>query len=241
LVIQVCRLAWRTARRDKKDHISAENPFAEVKIFYKPKETRPVTNTELQKFVSAADAAGARSLGTAAMIAFFWLQRQTDILNRLTWSHYRPPDAPDCVRIFHHKTGELVTQPLYDEDGTPLCPELMHRLDSAPRFGSLIVMRDESDRWRKIYLPWKEDYFRHRVAQIRAAAAIDPEVKFMGLRHGGIVEGADAGLTDAELRAQSGHVTNSALLRYAQDTPKQRRVGARKRLDARTKRGNLSE
>ena len=42
------------------------------------------------------------------MIAFFWLQRQEDILARLTWSHYRPADAPDKVRIFHHKTGELV-------------------------------------------------------------------------------------------------------------------------------------
>ena len=63
----------------------------------------------------------------------------------------------------------------------------------------------------------------------------------MGLRHGGNVEGADAGLTDAQLRALSGHLTTAALLRYAQTSKEQRRVGARKRLEARTKRGNLSE
>ena len=40
--------------------------------------------------------------------------------------------------------------------------------------GTLIVMRDKLDRRRKTYLPWKEDYFRHRVAEIRTAAGIDP-------------------------------------------------------------------
>jgi hypothetical protein len=79
--------------------------------------------------------------------------------------------------------------PLYDVDGTALWPELMERLDSAPRRGTLIVMRDKPDRKRKSYLPWKEDYFRHRVS----------------LRHGGNTEGADAGLSDAQLRALSGH------------------------------------
>jgi hypothetical protein len=90
-------------------------------------------------------------------------------------------------------------------------------------------------------LPWKEDYFRHRVAEIRAAAGVDPEAKFMGLRHGGNIEGAEANLTDAQLRALSGHRTTAALLRYAQATEAQRRVAARKRLESRTKRGNLSE
>ena len=44
---------------------------------------------------------------------------------RLSWSQYRPADAPDIVRIFHHKTGKLVDMPLYDEDRTVLSPELM--------------------------------------------------------------------------------------------------------------------
>jgi hypothetical protein len=66
-------------------------------------------------------------------------------------------------------------------------------------------------------------------------------VKFMGLRHGGNVEGANAGLSDAQLRALSGHRTTAALLRYAQTTHTQRRIAARKRLEARTNKGNLSE
>ena len=42
------------------------------------------------------------------MIAYYWLQREEDIVKRFSWSHYRPVDAPDVARIFHHKTGELV-------------------------------------------------------------------------------------------------------------------------------------
>jgi hypothetical protein len=241
LCAAVCKTAWNVARRDHPKVVPAENPFSGVRLEYKAAPTRPVTHEELLRFVAAADRAGERSLGTAAMIAFFWVQRQADIISRLTWGHYRPSEAPDQVKIFHHKTGELTALPLYDDDGTVLWPELMQRLDAAPRFGTLIVTRDEPDRRRKVHLPWREDYFRHRVAAVRQAAGIDPEAKFMGLRHGGNIEGADAGLSDAQLRALSGHRTTAALLRYAQATDKQRRAGARKRLEARTKKGNLSE
>ena len=237
LAMVCCRTAWNWARRDKPEVIPTSNPFAGVDMGeYKAKPTRPVTHAELLRFVKAADEDGDSSIGTAAMIAFYWLQRETDIIGRLSWSqHYRPAENPNIARIYHHKTTELVEMPLHDEDGTVLWPELMVRLDTATRRGTLIVMRDQPDRRRKTYLPWKEDYFRHRVAEIRAAAGIDPEVKFMGLRHGGNTEGADADLTDQQLRALSGHRTATMTILYARQTMKQRREGARKRLVATSK------
>jgi hypothetical protein len=241
LVMQYCRRAWNVAWREKPDHVPTANPFKKMDIAYRAKPTRPVSYAELMRLVKAADDADESSIGTAAMIAFFWLQREIDILTRLTWTHYRPDDAPACARIFHHKTGELIDLPLYDYDGTALWPELTERLDAAARRGTLIVMHDRADRRRKVFLPWNEHHFRHRVAAHRATAGVDPAAKFMGLRHGGNVEGADAGLTDAQLRALSGHRTITALIRYAQSTTQQRRAGARKRLEARTKKGNLSE
>jgi integrase len=242
MCMAVCKVAWNVAMRDRPDLVPALNPFAKIDLSaYRPKATRPVTPDELQRFVAAADAASEHSIGTAAMIAFYWLQRQVDILSRFQWTAYRPKDAPEVVRVFHHKTGEMVSLPLFDEDGTALWPELMTRLDAAPHRGTLIVTRDEPDRNRKIHLPWGEDYFRHRVAAIRAAAGIDPDVKFMGLRHGGNTAAADAGLTDAQLRALSGHRSAAMTQLYAKQTTKQRQMGARKLLDARTNRGNLSE
>jgi len=239
--MRVCQRAWNVAWRDKAGQVPNINPFTKMDLEYEAKVTRPVSHAELVKFVEAADQAGELSIGTAAMIAFYWLQREEDILTRLSWRHYRPAEAPHIVRIFHHKTRKLVDLPLFDDDGTSLWPELMARLDATAKRGTLIVIRDKLDRRRKVHLPWKEDYFRHRVAAIRAAAEIDPAAKFMGLRHGGNTEGADADLTDTQLRALSGHKTANMTVIYARETMKQRRAGARKRLEARTKGGNLSE
>jgi integrase len=241
LSVTVCKRAWNVARRDKPKIVPWENPFQKMEISYDPKTTRPVTHDELTLFVKAADEMGECSVGTAAMIAYYWLQREEDIIGRLSWSHYRPLDAPDVARIFHHKTGQLVDIPLYDEDGTVLWPELMERLDSSPRYGTLIVTRDRLDRRRKIHLPWKADYFRHRVAAVRTAAGIDFEAKFMGLRHGGNTEGGNADLTDSQIRALSGHNTSAMTALYTKQTMRQRRAGARKRLEERTKGGNLSK
>ena len=241
LTVTVCKRAWNVARRDKPKVVPWANPFDKMELAYKPTPTRPVTHEELTRFVKAADEAGEHSLGTAAMIAYYWLQREEDIIGRLSWSHYRPEDAPDVARIFHHKTGKLVDIPLHDEDGTVLWPELMARLDTALRYGTLIVTRDRLDRRRKVHLPWQLDYFRHRVAKIREAAGIDFSVKFMGLRHGGNTEGGDADLTDAQIRALSGHQTASMTALYTKATMRQRRLGARKRLEARTKGGDLSK
>jgi integrase len=117
----------------------------------------------------------------------------------------------------------------------------MERLDTAPRYGTLIVTRDRLDRRRKVHLPWKEDHFRHRFADIREAAGIDFSAKFMGLRHGGSTESGNAELTDAQIRALSGHTTAAMTTLYTKATMRQRRAGARKRLEERTKGGNLSK
>jgi integrase len=80
-----------------------------------------------------------------------------------------------------------------------------------------------------------------RVAEIREVAAIDFDVKFMGLRHGGNTESGNADLTDAQIRALSGHKTSAMTALYTKATMQQRRAGARKRLQERTKEGNLSK
>jgi hypothetical protein len=237
----VCKRAWNVARRSEPKAVPSDNPFQKMDLAYKAKTTRLFQYDDLQKFVAAADAAGERSIGTAAMIAFFWLQREIDIIGRLAWSHYRPSDAPHVARIIHHKTGEVVDLPLYDDDGTALWPDIMHRLDTSDRHGTLIVTRDMVDRFKAVRLPWKKRHFLRNVAKIKAAAGIDPEIKFMGLRHGGNTEGADANLSDAQMRALSGHRTTAALLRYAQTSTQQRRIGARLRRNARTKGGQTSE
>jgi hypothetical protein len=99
--------------------------------------------------------------------------------------------------------------PLHETTEQHFGPELMERLEVGPKYGTLIVTRDRLDRLRKVHLPWKQDYFRHRVAEIRKAAGIDFDVKLMGLRYGGVTESGNADLTDAQIRALSGHKTSA--------------------------------
>jgi len=206
-------------------------------LAYKAKPTKLFEYGDLIKFVAAADTAGEHSVGTAAMIAFFWLQREIDIIGRLAWSQYRPAENPQFVKIFHYKTGEPVDMPLLDDEGTSLWPELTSRLDSIERHGTLIVTRDVADRFKQIRLPWKKRHFLRTASKIRKAAGIDPSIKFMGLRHGGNTDGGDANLTDAQLRALSGHKTANMTQLYTKRTVQQRRDAARKRRDSRTKGG----
>lgn len=248
LAMDVCRRAWRVVYRDKPAMVPVDNPFAQMELSYKPKTTRAATYEELATFVNKADALGHGSIATAALIAFFWLQREEDIFLRLAWSHYRPTEAPNSVRIFHHKNGEIVEVPLYDVDGTDLWPDLVPRLDSQLPTGTLLVMRDRPDRKRKLHLPWATSainpvrHVQRIVAKIREAAGLPPEITFTSFRHGGHTDAADAGLTDAQIRALSGHKTAAMVTIYAKQTKDQRLAGARKRLEARrTKRGNLSE
>ena len=249
LSVSVCKLAWSAAHRANPTIVSSANPFVGLEIEYDPKKNRAATLEELNAFVAAADADGSSSLGTAAMIAYWWLPREEDIFQRFAWTDYRPANNPDHVLVWHHKNRktEKIPVPLFDADGTSLWPEMVGRLDSAPRAGTLLVMRDSPDPKKKVHLPWTTGgrnpmrYVQTEVRRICRAAGLPDAITFTSFRHGGHTDGGDAGLTDAQMRALGGHKTTAALLRYAKETNTQRQIGARKRLDARTKKGNLSE
>lgn len=228
---------WTMVQRAHPTALPAINPFAKMEIGYRAKRTRPVTFASVMAFVKAADEAGAPSIGSAAMISYFWMLRETDILQRFAWPAYRPADNPNIVRAFHHKTGEEIAIPLFDDDGKALWPELMDRLDGASRRGSLVVMMDNPHRRTGVVMPWNETTFRHRVAKIREAAGLPAELKFMGIRHGSMTDAADSGLTDAQFRALSGHRSENVVLRYAQATGVQSIEAARKLRETRTKKG----
>jgi integrase len=104
-----------------------------------------------------------------------------------------------------------------------------------------MVTRDVPDRFTGVRMPWKKRHFLRTVSKIRKLAGIEPAIKFMGLRHGGNTEGGDAGLTDAQLRALSGHKTANMTRLYTKTTIQQRREAARLRRDSRTKKVRMLE
>jgi hypothetical protein len=147
-------------------------------------------------------------------------------------SHYRP----NTVRVVHPKNDEEAWWPLFDEtqrypEKHSLFPVLMAELDaikacSVVGIDGLVFRRDHAHRRTPVPLPWimprgDLDYFLGVVNDIIRAAEPREELSFTSFRHGGFTEGADADMTDAELRAAGRHRSARQLPTYAKRTRKQ--------------------
>jgi hypothetical protein len=200
------------------------------------RETPTASWAELVAFRAKALELGYGSVATAALAMWEWLQREEHLLGAFLVSHYRPKERPNAVRVVHPKNGEEAWWPLFDEtqrypDRHPLFPELMAELDEIKAraivgIDGLIFRRDHAHRRQPVPLPWITprgdlDYFRGVVKEIIRAAGLRDELSFTSFRHGGFTEGADADMTDAELRAAGRHRSARQLPTYAKRTRKQ--------------------
>lgn len=244
-----CRRAWFVGQRAQEEEVPTVNPFSRMGLKRRAlgqpvRETPTATWDELIAFRSAANRLGYRSVATAALLTWEWLQRQEHVFGAFEISHYRPNERPNSVRIVHPKNGEEAWWPLFDETGAPLFPELMAELDAikAIMISGLVFRRDHEHRRSRDQLPWmtaRKDlrYLRAVVKKIVAAAGLRSELSFTSFRHGGFTEGADSDLTDAELRAAARHRSSHQLPTYAKRTRKQLIAGSKKRREERTKAG----
>jgi hypothetical protein len=247
------RRAWFVGIRAQEKLVPASNPFSNMGLKTQgPGKTRRQTPTatwgELKSFRKKAKELDYGSIGTAALAAWEWLQREEHLFGAFEVKHYRPAERSDSVHVAHPKTGGEAWWPLFDESGRPLFPELMAELDDIKTraISGLMFRRDHKHRRNAIPLPWitargELDYVRSIVKQIIRAAGLRDELSFSSFRHGGFTEGADSDLTDAELRAAGRHRSARQLPTYAKRTRKQLVSVATKRRAERTKTAHLSE
>lgn len=248
-----CRRAWFVGQRVEEKRVPTVNPFSKMGLKARApgqpiRETPTATWDELVAFRATANELGYRSVATAALVAWEWLQREEHVFGAFEISHYRPKERPNSVRIVHPKNGEEAWWPLFDETGETLFPELMAELDDIKQgiVSGLAFRRDHKHRRSPIPLPWiteRQDlrYLREVVKKIIRAANLREELSFTSFRHGGFTEGADSDLTDAELRAAGRHRSSRQLPTYAKRTRKQLISGTKKRREERTKAAGLSE
>ncbi|MCG8357630.1 MAG: hypothetical protein MI920_18860 [Kiloniellales bacterium] len=218
----VARLAWRYAIRAGYADV---NPFKKMDLDHPKSGTVPATRAQLERFITAADALGLPAVGTAALITFELIQREVDVLGRLSWSDVKP----DRIKIVHHKTHKEVWLPLHDEDGE-LFPGLAARLERTPRRGALVIMRDRASgrKGAKVHLPYDEHLFRKHVRLAREHAGLPDSFTFLSCRHGGMTEAGDSEMTDQELSAFSGR-SRATLKVYTHKTEAQKLNALRKR------------
>ncbi|MBF0393187.1 MAG: tyrosine-type recombinase/integrase [Alphaproteobacteria bacterium] len=120
----------------------------------------------------------------AFLLAVYTAQRQGDIL-RMAWTQY---DGAS-IRLRQSKTGRLVKVPCH--------PTLRAVLDATKR-AAVTILATESGR------AFKEDHFRHQWREVTKAAGLDG-LQFRDLRRTAMVRLAEAGATDIEIAAVSGH------------------------------------
>ena len=248
-----CRRAWFIGIRVQEKVVASTNPFARMGLKTRavgqaPHQTPTATWEELATFRNEAKELGYASIATAALAAWEWLQREEHLFGAFEVKDYRPSERPDSVHVVHPKTPEEAWWPLFDAAGRPLFPEPMAELDAIKEsaIAGHIFRSDHKHRRGAIPLPWITargdlDYLRSTVKKIVRAAKLRDELSFSSFRHGGFTEGADADLTDAELRAAGRHRSARQLPTDAKRTRKQLVSVATKRRAERTKAAHLSE
>jgi len=173
-----------------------ENPFEGILKINRKQTKSAATRAEAYALATALKAIGEPHLGAAALICFEWLQRPENVLTgNITWPDYRGPEHADRVRIFHHKTGEVVLQPLED-GGRKLYPELEAYLAELPRLGVPIVVTKGS---RGPSRPYAMVYAQAKVREARERAGLGSRVTLDACRHGGMTELGDAELAKLDL------------------------------------------
>lgn len=245
--MKTCRRAWNVVFRRHPTKVPHVNPFASMGLTSSSRETPTATFEELQIFRAKAKEMGLHSLATAALIAWEFLQRQTDIFGVFSVAHYRPKEQPNAVHVVHEKTREENWVPLIDEKGVPLYPELMAELDAIKRerIGGLMLRRDWGDRGPWPTWPTPDDvdltHMSRKVKEVIRAAGLRDELSFASFRHGGFTEAGDAELTDRHIMAQGRHKSPKVLGKYVKVTMRQVAKGAQKRRLERTNGDHLSE
>jgi hypothetical protein len=190
--------------------VPGENPFRGVELEHGRGTTRPASREEAYALHAALVAEGEPHLAAVPLICFEWHQRPENVLaGHLTWADYRPSDRPNTVRVFHHKTGELVSLPLLDAKG-PLFLELSKYLDGLERLGVPIVLMKSKPLGKNQIKPAKPFLLRTARNRVRAAARAAGLPDYFSLaacRHGGLTELGDAQLTEQGVMSLSGHRT----------------------------------
>jgi hypothetical protein len=231
--VALCRKAWRVVHRLYPHEFNRDvsNPWEGVTRKTRVKTKKPaVTRDEVYRFAWGCIERGKPEAAAAAVICFEWLQRPENVLaGHIKWSDYRNEEWPNAIRIFHHKTGQLVWHPLEEvtEDGVVKFYEDAEAvLARLPRRGVPIILRQISEGASK---PFSFSGMEKIVQKMRKDLGLTQTFTLDACRHGGLTELEEAELTDGQGRALSAHKSQQSYEGYAKRTMRRALAATRKR------------
>jgi integrase len=232
-LVVLCRRAWRVVHRLYPDQFNRDvpNPWQGVTKRRRVQKTKPaVTREDVYSFAWAAIEAGHPEPAAAAVISFEWLQRPENVLaGCITWSDYRGQQAPNAVKIEHHKTGAVVWHPLEEttEAGAvKFYADAEAVLAHLPRRGVPLILKSRRDGRTD---PFRPNHMAKLVRKLADRFGLPATFTLDACRHGGMTELEEAELTTGQGRALSGHRTDRAYSGYAKRTMERALAATRKR------------
>lgn len=168
-----------------------ENPATKPGMKTTPARERIATNEEEQALIDSAFHLGLKSVAKAVVLGTNIGQRQADIL-AITGKEY----VNGRFRIKQQKTSRWVSVP-----SSQKVKEIMGNITLGP--DEHLITTDKSNQ------PYAEAYFRHKFIEVRKEAAKHcPSVKtlqFLDLRRTAVVRMGEAGCTEYQIAAVTGH------------------------------------
>lgn len=211
-VVKVLRRIWFVGRRGLLSD-GASNPFQQMGLQkLTPRRTR-WTQKEVDTFVYTADKMGLGSVGTLALLCYDLCQRPGD-MRKLKWSNF---DG----EMFTF-TQEKTEQEMY----LVLSPRLSERFKDLPRGDDdeFIIKYEKTGR------EYHDMRMYAKVAQfVRTQAGLNPDLQIRDLRRSGATEMGEAGATEDEIAAVTGHTSRQMLEIYVNPTRKTAAAGMAKR------------
>jgi hypothetical protein len=220
-VVTYCKAMWKRMQPHHPDQFRGDtpNPWQGVTLRRREKATKGhADRATTYAFAHGAVASEAPELAAAAVLAFEWLMRPSNIgAGWAAWSGYRGNALPDKIVIRHRKNGAVAEHPLEftDENGElkMLYADAEAVLAQVPRRGTSIVAKPDGTLYGDGTL------LSQKVREVADGLGLFG-FTLDAARHGGMTELEEAGLTEGEGRALSKHKTASAYRGYAKETEK---------------------
>jgi len=204
-VVKVLRKAFNVGLRHGKVMV---NPFSNMRIPVLPTRKVLWEPEQVFKVIETADKLGYPSIGTILLLAYDLCARPGD-MRQLTWINY------------HEGNFAYIQEKTKTQMGVAASPRLVERLR---KYHQYIPM--DLDREGCIAIcettgnPYSKDLLCKYFARIRKHSGIPTHLQLRDLRRTGATEMAEAGCTEDELRAVTGHQSREILATYVRPTVK---------------------
>jgi integrase len=139
--------------------------------------------------IQALSAASSPQIASAIALAYATAQRQADLLS-LTWNDVTHDGVTFRPAKLQKRSNQRIFVPMYDE--------LRQALELAPR-GGITILATKDGR------PWNIHTFRHEFKAACRSVGLPDALRFHDLRGSALKAFADAGCSELEIRAISGH------------------------------------